>query len=94
MRPHHSARRKPQSSCIAPIERFPGESELVVRAPANSRPMHSPSPDNSVFINCPFDADYEPLLRVLLISVIRCGLHPRIARERLESGEPRISVEL
>lgn len=54
------------------------------------------SPENSVFINCPFDAAYESLLRVLLFSVIRCGLHPRIARERLESADPRISklVEL
>jgi hypothetical protein len=52
--------------------------------------------NDAVFINCPFDAEYEPLLRVLLFTVIRCGLHPRIARERLESAEPRISklVEL
>lgn len=58
--------------------------------------MRIRSPGDSVFINCPFDPDYEPLLRVLLFSVIRCGLHPRIARERLESAEPRISklVEL
>ena len=53
--------------------------------------MRIRSPGDSVFINCPFDPDYEPLLRVLLFSVIRCGLHPRIARERLESAEPRIS---
>ncbi len=79
------------------MERFPRESASVARgSSANQRPMHPPSPDDSVFINCPFDPDYEPLLRVLLFSVIRCGLNPRIARERLESGEPRISklVEL
>ena len=31
--------------------------------------MHPPSPERSVFINCPFDPDYEPLLRVLLFTV-------------------------
>jgi len=53
--------------------------------------MPPPPPENSVFINCPFDREYEPLLRVLLFCVIRCGLHPRIARERLDSSEPRIA---
>ena len=44
----------------------------------------------NVFINCPFDDAYLPLLRPLLFAVIYVGLTPRIATERLDSGQPRI----
>ena len=43
--------------------------------------------DNCVFINCPFDDDYMPLLRVLIFTVVQCGFRPRIATERADSGE-------
>lgn len=46
--------------------------------------------DQCVFINCPFDDDYMPLLRVLIFTVIQCGFRPRIATERADSGEVRI----
>lgn len=44
----------------------------------------------NVFINCPFDSEYEDLLKPLLFTVIRSGLNPRIASERLDSGEVRL----
>lgn len=44
----------------------------------------------NVFINCPFDKEYVPLLRPLLFVIIYCGLRPRIATERADSGEVRI----
>jgi hypothetical protein len=44
----------------------------------------------NVFINCPFDSDYVALLRPLLFTVLYLGYVPRIASERLDSGEPRI----
>jgi hypothetical protein len=44
----------------------------------------------NVFINCPFDAQYRPLLRPLIFTVIYLGLKPRIALESLDSGKPRI----
>jgi hypothetical protein len=47
-----------------------------------------PFKDN-VFVNCPFDREYLPLLRPLLFTVIDLGLVPRIALERLDSGRPR-----
>jgi hypothetical protein len=52
--------------------------------------------ERNVFINCPFDADYLPLLRPLLFTVVYLGLVPRIALERLDSGESRLDkiVEL
>jgi hypothetical protein len=45
--------------------------------------------DKNIFINCPFDKEYIPLLRALLFTIMDCGLNPRIASERLDSGEER-----
>jgi hypothetical protein len=46
--------------------------------------------EKNIFINCPFDDEYRPLLRAMLFTVIYCGLTPRIATERADSGEVRI----
>jgi hypothetical protein len=45
----------------------------------------------SVFVNCPFDDDYIPLLRPLLFTLVYLRFKPRIALERSDAGEPRIS---
>jgi hypothetical protein len=37
--------------------------------------------ETNVFINCPFDGDYLPLLRPMLFCVLSLGLEPRIALE-------------
>lgn len=44
----------------------------------------------NVFVNCPFDPAYVGLLRPLLFTILYLGYIPRIASERLDSGEPRI----
>jgi len=44
----------------------------------------------NVFINCPFDDQFIPLLRSILFSIIYLGFTPRIALERFDSGEARI----
>lgn len=46
--------------------------------------------DTNVFINCPFDDEYYPLLRPLLFTILFLGFHPRIALERSDSIENRI----
>lgn len=46
--------------------------------------------ERNVFVNCPFDDKYLPLLRPLLFTIIHLGLSPRIALEDLDSGQPRI----
>lgn len=46
--------------------------------------------DSNVFVNCPFDDKYAPVLRAMLFCLIRFGLNPRIATERSDSGETRI----
>ncbi|MDJ0767329.1 MAG: hypothetical protein QNJ12_01000 [Ilumatobacter sp.] len=52
--------------------------------------------DASVFINCPFDDDYRPILEAIAFCVVDCGLAPRVSTERLDSGEARLAkiVEL
>lgn len=46
--------------------------------------------DESVFVNCPFDEKYYPLLRPLLFTVIYLGFTPRMTLQSLDSGKPRI----
>ncbi|WP_325308555.1 hypothetical protein [Longimicrobium sp.] len=43
-----------------------------------------------VFINCPFDHEYQPLFRALVFAVLDCGFFPRCALERDDGSEPRI----
>ena len=47
--------------------------------------------EKNVFVNCPFDEDYVSLLRPLLFTVLYLGLEPRIALERADSGELRLT---
>jgi hypothetical protein len=46
--------------------------------------------DSTVFINCPFDKNYAPLLESAIFCVVYFGFQPRLANERLESGENRL----
>lgn len=47
--------------------------------------------DRNVFINCPFDLDYHELLQPLLFVIVVLGFRPRIALERSDSGELRLT---
>lgn len=44
----------------------------------------------NVFVNCPFDEHYLPLLRPLLFAIIYLGLKPRIALEAMDAGQARL----
>ena len=46
--------------------------------------------ESNLFINCPFDRDYLPLLRSLIFVVFECGLQPRLASLEVDSGRVRI----
>lgn len=46
--------------------------------------------ENCVFINCPFDEEYEPILQAMLFCIVDLGLVPRLAKERNDSGEIRL----
>jgi len=45
---------------------------------------------DSVFINCPFDPQYWPLLEVIVFTVLACGFRPRSALEAAGSGDVRL----
>lgn len=46
--------------------------------------------ETSVFVNCPFDEEYAPLLEAALFCITNLGFCPRLANERLEAGENRL----
>jgi hypothetical protein len=47
--------------------------------------------DRSVFINCPFDPNYQPLFRAIVFAVEDCGFLARCALEVEDSGEVRVN---
>ena len=47
------------------------------------------SPDD-VFINCPFDPEYESTFRALIFAIYACGFRPRSALELEDGGQTRI----
>lgn len=44
----------------------------------------------NVFINCPFDGDYAPLLQTIVFTIVDCGFVPRCALESSDASEIRI----
>ena len=48
-----------------------------------------PARQTSVFINCPFDRAYRPMLRAMCFAVMACGYTPRCALDALDSGASR-----
>ena len=46
--------------------------------------------ERAVFINCPFDEAYAHLLEAATFCVVYFGFIPRLANERVESGENRL----
>jgi len=52
--------------------------------------ISDPKYHSNVFINCPFDSEYETLFRALVFSIHYCGFVPRCAKEFNDSGDVRI----
>ena len=44
----------------------------------------------SVFINCPFDDQYRPMLFAAVFAILDCGYQPRCAQEVEDGGDVRI----
>lgn len=47
-------------------------------------------PETSVFINCPFDAEYAALFDAIVFATVSCGFMPRSALESGTVSEPRL----
>jgi hypothetical protein len=56
----------------------------------NSPGRTAPIDPTAVFLNCPFDEEYEPLLNAIVLTVVFCGFVPRIANETNTVSSPRI----
>lgn len=52
--------------------------------------MSSPNYNDSVFINCPFDDDYKPILRAIVFAVYRCGFYPQTALDEDDGTDLRL----
>jgi hypothetical protein len=52
--------------------------------------MSSPTYNDSVFINCPFDDDYKPILRAIVYAIYRCGFYPQTALDEDDGTEIRL----
>lgn len=57
----------------------------ALRSSSGSPPEGSPRRAESVFINCPFDADYEQNLDAVILATVCCGFY---ARSAIEAGRP------
>ena len=53
-------------------------------------PTHPTYSDN-VFINCPFDPEYESLFRATVFTIYRCGFYPRCAKEEDDGTDFRLN---
>jgi len=49
------------------------------------------TPNRLVFINCPFDSDYKPLLEAIVFAVYACDFTPKCALEVIDSGYNRLT---
>jgi hypothetical protein len=52
--------------------------------------MFKPTFNDSVFINCPFDDDYKPILRAIVYAIYRCGFFPQTALDEDDGTELRL----
>jgi hypothetical protein len=56
----------------------------------------SPPFERSVFINCPFDEAFAPILQAIAFAIVDLGFHPRLAPENANGAASRLDriVEL
>jgi hypothetical protein len=49
-----------------------------------------PAPSKAVFINCPFDDGFRPILRAMVFALVASGYHPRCALDATDGAEVRV----
>ena len=55
------------------------------------RPGGKPAAAKAVFINCPFDDEFKPLLRAMVFAIIALGYYPRCALDDTDGAEVRVT---
>ena len=56
-----------------------------------SRSTARPAASKSVFINCPFDDAFKPILRAMVFTLIASGYHPCCALDATDGAEVRVA---
>lgn len=56
-----------------------------------TRRRPKPPAAKAVFINCPFDDEFKPLLRAMVFTLMVSGYHPRCALDATDGAEVRVS---
>ena len=44
----------------------------------------------AIFINCPFDDGFKPILRAMVFTIISSGFHPRCALDATDGADIRV----
>lgn len=52
--------------------------------------MTSPAYDRQVFLNCPFDSEYQAIREAITFTVFDCGFRPRSALDFEDASQVRI----
>jgi len=50
-----------------------------------------PPASKAVFVNCPFDDGFKPILRAMVFTIISSGYHPRCALDATDGAEIRVT---
>ena len=53
-------------------------------------PRRNPPASRSVFVNCPFDDGFMPIMRAMVFTIIAAGYHPRSALDATDGAEVRV----
>lgn len=57
---------------------------------ANQRAAKPPA-SKAVFVNCPFDDGFKPILRAMVFAIIWSGYYPRCALDATDGAEISVS---
>lgn len=85
----------PTTSSLKPLAKPTRSGRATARIPKTTRKTGRPSLrtekdyNRNVFINCPFDLEYKPILNAILFTVISSGFRPRSVLEISDVGESR-----
>jgi hypothetical protein len=52
--------------------------------------MTAPGNNDYVFVNCPFDTEYMPLLQAIIFCIYRCGFYPQTALAEDDASDIRL----
>ncbi len=86
--------RKEIRSAVRAIKHEPAPRARAPREKSSSRTpearLRMSRPARAIFINCPFDADYQPIFNAVLFTVCALGFEPRSALEVADCSDLRL----